>query len=365
MTHPRPRGRVVMVAVWTILLIQAGVARAEKKVTLCHHPPGNPTNSQTISVAESAIPAHLRSHGDSLGACPSGCTVGGNACDDGNSCTSDLCLPTGTCEHVAVGCDDGNPCTIDRCDPALGCLNLTNDGALCNDGNGCTAQDVCLAGRCAGSPMPDCCRTSTDCDDNIACTEDTCVSGICRHAEPNCAVSDKCTAGFCDPATGECAMASVNCDDGNVCTDDACDAVAGCISVPTTVSPEPREVSCADGTDNDCDGDVDSSDPDCRRLRGAACLTSLECDSGLLCVDGVCCTSACMEASSGCNLAVPGCSATGQCPTGAICFDGLCLANPCSVSTDCGAEGVCIQGRCSMVGLCTLCPPGEENPTCQ
>ena len=37
-------------------------------VLICHHPPGNPGNSVTISVASSAVPAHL-AHGDSLGRC--------------------------------------------------------------------------------------------------------------------------------------------------------------------------------------------------------------------------------------------------------------------------------------------------------
>ncbi|MFH1023172.1 MAG: hypothetical protein V1809_07260 [Planctomycetota bacterium] len=36
---------------------------------LCHHPPGNPSNAQTIYVSPSAVDAHL-AHGDSLGACP-------------------------------------------------------------------------------------------------------------------------------------------------------------------------------------------------------------------------------------------------------------------------------------------------------
>ncbi|MEP2773505.1 MAG: hypothetical protein ABJH05_15240, partial [Fulvivirga sp.] len=40
----------------------------EAKITICHYPPGNPSNVQTIRISESAWPAH-RAHGDSLGAC--------------------------------------------------------------------------------------------------------------------------------------------------------------------------------------------------------------------------------------------------------------------------------------------------------
>jgi PKD repeat protein len=39
------------------------------KITICHIPPGNNQNPQTISIPLSAWPAH-KAHGDSLGACP-------------------------------------------------------------------------------------------------------------------------------------------------------------------------------------------------------------------------------------------------------------------------------------------------------
>lgn len=40
----------------------------ERKVSICHIPPGNPGNRHTISVGESAVAAHLR-HGDHTGPC--------------------------------------------------------------------------------------------------------------------------------------------------------------------------------------------------------------------------------------------------------------------------------------------------------
>ena len=40
----------------------------DEHVTLCHVPPGNPANEQTITVGESAVDAHL-GHGDYLGEC--------------------------------------------------------------------------------------------------------------------------------------------------------------------------------------------------------------------------------------------------------------------------------------------------------
>lgn len=44
--------------------------QSEDKVTICHVPPGNPENPQTITIGASAVPHHLEEHeGDSLGPC--------------------------------------------------------------------------------------------------------------------------------------------------------------------------------------------------------------------------------------------------------------------------------------------------------
>ena len=234
---------------------------AEKKVSICHRPPGNPANSHTISVGESATAAHLK-HGDQLGECPRGCQLDASLCNDGNACTSDTCLSNGQCAHEAVNCDDGNPCTTDLCVETSGCIYVPASGS-CDDGNACTSGDVCANATCHGNPVPGCCQSAGDCDDHNPCTTDACAGGACQNQAVDCRVTDKCLAGFCDPATGTCATAPVNCSDSNVCTDDFCDSATGCFSQPTTHPPEARETSCADGADNDCDGLVDSADPDC------------------------------------------------------------------------------------------------------
>lgn len=41
----------------------------DKKITICHYPPGNHDNPQTIEISENAWPAH-QAHGDIMGACP-------------------------------------------------------------------------------------------------------------------------------------------------------------------------------------------------------------------------------------------------------------------------------------------------------
>lgn len=90
------------------------------------------------------------------------------------------------------------------------CLTLGNkaDGTACDDGNGCTRADRCVAGTCtAGAPV------------------------VCE--APDCH-----TAGVCDPATGACstpiALADGTAcgDDCGACSDGACEAVRLAASPP-------------------------------------------------------------------------------------------------------------------------------------
>jgi hypothetical protein len=40
-----------------------------KKVTICHIPPENPDERHTITIGAPAVAAHVRNHGDYIGAC--------------------------------------------------------------------------------------------------------------------------------------------------------------------------------------------------------------------------------------------------------------------------------------------------------
>lgn len=43
----------------------------QEKVTICHRPPGNPSNAQTLTLSQSGANNHLQNHpGDSPGPCP-------------------------------------------------------------------------------------------------------------------------------------------------------------------------------------------------------------------------------------------------------------------------------------------------------
>lgn len=71
------------------------------------------------------------------------CTGPGRACDDGDSCTGDVCSD-GRCLHTSL-------------------IN----GTPCNDGNACTTGDECSLGRCQGTGALAC---GCACDPMIGCT---------------------------------------------------------------------------------------------------------------------------------------------------------------------------------------------------
>src|SRR5207249_1104638 len=160
----------------------------------------------------------------------------GQTCDDGNACTrEDTCVqsPLGliACEGRPVDCDDRDPCTKDFCDPVTGeCAHSPAPGEPCDDGSACTRDDTCDAdGRCVGQ--------GTACDDQNPCTKDSCdpATGQCVH-EPtpgqicddgnDCTRDDRCVR--TELGGVECQGTPVDCNDNDACTTDTCEP-AGCV----------------------------------------------------------------------------------------------------------------------------------------
>ncbi len=184
-----------------------------------------------------------------------GCTFTANKmpCDDGNACTANDLCGNGWCQGTALPCQDDNLCTDDSCDPDSGCIHTPNT-VPCDDGDACTSGDVCAAGQCAGSG-------NVNCDDNNGCTDDSCDSKSgCIHANNSapcddanaCTVTDVCADGTCTGA------GAPNCDDSNKCTSDTCDSQEGCLHTP--IAPccgnavKEAGEACDDGNEVDGDG---------------------------------------------------------------------------------------------------------------
>ena len=198
----------------------------------------------------------------------------GESIDDQDPCTDDTCEPAGGVKHAfnTAPCDDGTGCTEDDT-----CFNGACAGVVktCEDENGCT-DDTCQDGECVFTPTPDepgCCDDSQDCLDPDACTEDVCTEYNCQHnvidgcqqCQPNglnnmCDDGDPCTCDVCmflkcenipfdaDQVPGicqfpnECCTAASDCEDQNVCTDDAC--------VDGLCASTFNNVPCEDGNPN-------------------------------------------------------------------------------------------------------------------
>lgn len=82
-----------------MVTLRLGTPQDDGKVTICHVPPGNPKNEHTISVAQSAVDAHL-AHGDYLGVCKSAEPATPPAVDAGQLNGVNMAACTGTVEAL-------------------------------------------------------------------------------------------------------------------------------------------------------------------------------------------------------------------------------------------------------------------------
>jgi len=227
--------------------------------------------------------------GACIHAAQTGTCTDGTACTDGDVCKDGKCAP-----GKAVNCDDQNVCTIDSCDPAKGCVWVLKDGP-CDDGNNCTNNDACAAGKCAG--------VGKQCSDDNPCTDDKCDAGNCSYVANTkpCDDKDACTDGDACGG-GKCAGKVKVCDDGNPCTDNTC-LSTGCAFVANSKA-------CDDGdgctVSDTCTGGV---------CKGQAKV----CDDSNECTDDACKAGACQHTPN----ANP-CGKPGSCD---VCVAGKCVAD--------------------------------------
>jgi hypothetical protein len=286
------------------------------------------------------------------------------ACEDGDGCTENDQCQSGSCTSGAsVNCDDGIPCTDDSCvstgastsscsnvvseslclvenqcvdagavseqNTCLGCVPSTSSnswvalslGAVCDDGNPATNQDVCTEGSvCVGDEFA--CPTTTDCIPSY--NQD----------------GDGCTPEFAPESTG--------CDDGDVATkDDQCDSVGSCGGEAYTCS---TPTTCTSYSQNGSDCVPNYGD------------TSVVCDD----LDNTTKDDSC-DGSGGCAGTAYSCPASTTCTTGYTQDGADCVANYASTSTVCNdQDNTTKDDSCDGNGACAgtsySCPALE--PPC-
>ena len=146
-------------------------AASGDKVTICHFPPGNPSNPREITVAASAVPAHLE-HGDFVGSCEIVC--GNGICDPGED---------------AFNCaDDCGACGNGICDAGENVFNCAADCTVCGDAIcsagedafNCAADCGCAAPGACGAQAPAGCFCDPACIGFGDCCPDACSAcGVC------------------------------------------------------------------------------------------------------------------------------------------------------------------------------------------
>ena len=165
---------------------------------------------QSLAVCGNSVvePGETCDDGNTLAGdcCNAVCQVEVGPCNDGDNCTTgDVCTPGG-CAGTPLDCSFlDSACTDGQCDTLNGeCASVNiNEGGPCDDGNGCSANDVCLSGICS------------------ACGNGTTEAGCGETCDPP-------DLGICDGTCQNvaCGNSSLQlgeeCDDGNTQSGDGC-----------------------------------------------------------------------------------------------------------------------------------------------
>lgn len=210
------------------------------------------------------------------------------------------------------------------------------EGAPCDDGDPCTANDACAGGVCSGKPYP--CP-----DDGLPCTDERCEAGKCeRPLRAGFCLID----GFCWPdgqpdPNAECSA----CDPGR--DPDGWSEVAGC-------KPEGCEFHADCHPGGWCAPHFAEGKDKC----------STPCASAGDCADGDVCTPLPGSANQGYCQPIPnppGLENGANCANGWSCKGGLCLDSRCTTSCPdgqaCGAGTTCQAVGSLAAGVNGACAP--------
>ncbi|MBI5609626.1 MAG: hypothetical protein HY902_12210 [Deltaproteobacteria bacterium] len=328
-----------------------------------------------------------------LGTCQQGaCTVGANICpcqsdgecdgkDDGNLCNGTLyCDKT---EHecvlnpaTVVTCPTvkNTDCQVNTCAAKTGQCDmvLAADGAPCQDGSVCTANDACKSGTCTPGIKICACELAADCtplEDGNACNGTLfcdlnvhkCVVNPATVPQEGdlCDDGDACTK-LDGCASGLCAGKAVSCDDNNPCTTDACDKTSGCSHTsmdsgacsdnnPCTENDACAAGKCA-GTAKVCDDKNPCTKDSCVSWSGSCTVEGLA--DGTACDDGKPCTSGDKCAFAQCKGKIGACACKGA----SECFDNdYCTQDVCNTTsgTCANVDKNCDDGKPCTADACT------------
>lgn len=269
-------------------------------------------------------------------------------------CASNLDTAPGTaskcrCELLRIGnisykalcesdndCNDNSACTQDSCNINTGlCENISlGFGAPCNDGNSCTENDSCGGINnltCSGTP--------------VICGDDPCETiGVCNFATGCPAIPDgtACDDGFMCTSADSCSngtcVGTNNCPSGQVCLVDVC-------------------VECSDASQ--CDDGNDCTDNTCVNNTCVYPNNMSSCDDADFCTQNdICSNGSCAGSFIVCNT-------PGTCEIGTgTCSDGVCSYAAAPDGTSCGSNLQCQGGVCVVVVSCITDSDCNDGNSC-
>jgi hypothetical protein len=272
---------------------------------------------------------------------------------------TDVCAIGGTCYYDGQGAPD-NPCKL--CDLAAAPTAWTNRS--CDDQNACT-QDTCggTVVGCANPPKAD----GTACTPDGGCTLGACQAGACQ-ASCGCLEDQDCK-GLLDDL-GECERTACN-QATYVCQavpdagrdGQACGELGACTAC--TEGATCAEGSCQGGKPKDCTA---AGEPPCWVGvcdEGNGSCTKAPVSLGTPCDDADPCTVEDLCDAGTCHGKPKDCSELeGICRVG-LCKDGACYGDPLpKLGKSCATGAVCMTGGiCLASGFCAD-PWDVENPGC-
>ena len=334
--------------------------------------------------------------------CPPECTDDA-ACEDGSTCTLDVCRAPGYCVSSRdPGCFMTEPCC--EAHASAGCVDRLVTGCVCERDPGCCSSSWHFnCARIAASECQADCQFAGDCcaaNGTPGCDQPAVSACVCQQnpfccmgpwspacadiaflqcgaaCQPECAVAEDCA-----PSPDPCVIAV--CQAPGVCayrSNPDCFGVDSCCSYhPTPGCDDPAVSDCVCGMYPDC-CDVEWM-PHCAEMAlgacGAVCAydgpccqanSSPGCEdpsvSACVCaIDAMCCTESWMPHCADIAAVECGLDCGGVCPGGLVDCGGGCvdLLRDVQNCGDCGA--VCAAGQACVNGVCANaggCQTGAE-----
>jgi hypothetical protein len=118
------------------------------------------------------------------------CLGSPKSCDDHSVCTNDFCIEGKGCQHedTSGACQGGDPCLAYFCDPTTGCGSAAvPDGTPCSLNQNCERAELCIQGKCVGTPVPDgtpCVLWWAPCAKDSTCQGGDCHSPTAEAEQP-------------------------------------------------------------------------------------------------------------------------------------------------------------------------------------